>query len=58
MSMKTFVWGGMFIGSSIGGILPYFWGDFGLSFSSIILSSVGAFLGIIAGYKLGKYLGA
>lgn len=58
MTMKTFIWGGMFAGSGIGSVLPYLWGDSALSMPSVILSAVGGVLGIWAGYQLGKYLGA
>ncbi len=58
MNMKTFVWGGTFIGSTIGGFLPLLWGDNGLSLGSLVWSSVGAFVGILVGYYVGKQLGA
>jgi hypothetical protein len=58
MTMKTFVWGGMFAGSGLGSVLPLLWGDSALSFASIVLSSIGAAVGVWAGYVLGKYLGA
>ena len=53
-----YIWGGMFAGSGIGSVLPLLWGDNALSLSSIVLTFVGGILGIIAGYRLGKYLGA
>lgn len=56
--MKTFIWGGLFIGSSIGGVVPWLWGDFGLSMNSVLLSTAGGILGVWAGYQLGKYFGA
>ena len=56
--MKTMIWIGLGIGGTVGGALPYFWGDYGLfSFSSIILSTIGGLIGIWAGYKLGKLMG-
>jgi hypothetical protein len=58
MSMKTFVWGGFFIGSTIGQFVPYIWDSTSMfSFSSIILSGVFGMAGIYAGYKIGKGLG-
>ena len=56
MSLKTFIWGGMFVGSAIGGIAPVLWGDTGYM-ASTLLTAVGGFLGIVAGYWLGKSLG-
>lgn len=55
--MKTYVWGGLFLGSTIGGALPYLWGGSALSFSSVILSAVGGALGIWVGYQIGKGMG-
>jgi len=51
---KTFIWLGIFVGSTIGSFVPLLWGDSLLSFSSIIFSGIGAFLGLWAGYKLGQ----
>lgn len=56
--MKTLVWGGFFVGSSIGSAVPLLWDSSFLSFSSILCSTVGGILGIFAGYWLGKSLGA
>ena len=50
ISSKTFIWIGMFVGSTLGGILPALWG--GDVFSYIIFSGIGALAGIWAGYKL------
>jgi hypothetical protein len=56
MSSKTLIWGGMFIGSSIGSFIPYLWnGDF---MSYTIWGAVGGFVGIWAGFKLAKGSGA
>jgi hypothetical protein len=46
----------MFIGSAIGGYFPLLWGDSVFSFSSVILTAVGGFLGIWVGFKLGQML--
>lgn len=55
MSRKGLIWGGMIIGSSIGGFLPYVWGDYSLfSFSSVILTAVGGLIGIWAGLTLSR----
>ncbi|MEK7601996.1 MAG: hypothetical protein AAB472_00700 [Patescibacteria group bacterium] len=56
--MKTFIWGGMFVGSGIGSFLPVLWGEDVLSLSSVFLTFLGGVLGIWAGHHIGKYLGA
>lgn len=55
--MKAYVWGGLFLGSTIGGALPLLWGGSEFSFSSVILSALGGALGVWGGYQLGKGLG-
>jgi hypothetical protein len=55
MSSKTLIWGGMFIGSTVGSFIPYLW-DGGV-FSYVIWSSVGGFAGIWAGFRLAKETG-
>lgn len=45
----------MFIGSTIGGLVPSLWGEGMLSFSSIILTAVGGIIGIYAGFKISNY---
>ena len=57
MSMKTFIWGGMFVGSGIGSVVPLLWGASALSMSSLILSAVGGVAGIWTGYQMGKSMG-
>jgi len=54
MSQKTFIWIGLFLGSAIGGYVPVLWGGSIFSFSSILLSAVGAIFGIILGLKVSK----
>ncbi len=50
---------GMSVGSTLGALLPQLWGDHDfLSLASIALGVVGGLLGIWAGVKLGKLLGA
>lgn len=48
------VWIGMFVGSTLGSLVPMLWGSGVLSISSILLSAVGGFLGIWLGYRIGK----
>lgn len=58
MSGKKFIWGGMVVGSTLGGFAPLLWGgDAGLSFSSIILTAVGGIVGIFIAYKLAQTMG-
>lgn len=57
MSMKTFIWGGMFAGSGLGSVLPLLWGASPVSMTSVILTFVGGVVGIWAGFQLGKYFG-
>lgn len=53
---KKFIYFGLFIGSSVGAYVPALWGGDLLSMSSIMLSGVGGFLGIYAGYKISQML--
>ncbi len=57
MSRKTFIWGGLFIGSSLGGFAPNFFGAGVFSMSSVIMSAVGGVLGVFIGFKLAKLFG-
>ena len=41
-----------FVGGTIGGYLPVLWGGSAFSFSSILLSAVGAVVGIYFGWKM------
>ncbi len=52
--MKTFIYGGLFIGSYIGSSIPKLWNSTGgiFSISSIILSTIFAILGAF----FGKYI--
>lgn len=52
MSQKTLIYTGLFIGSTIGGLIPALWGDSFISLSGVLLSGVGGIAGIVAGYKL------
>jgi hypothetical protein len=51
---KTFIMTGLFLGSIAGGYVPALWGGSVFSMSSILLSAVGSFLGIWAGFKIGS----
>jgi hypothetical protein len=52
MSTKSAVWIGLFVGSAIGGFVPYLWG--GGAFAYIIWSTIGAVAGIWAGFTLAR----
>jgi len=52
MSPKQFIWIGMLLGSVIGGFIPDLWGASVFSFYSMLLSTVGAVVGIIIAFKL------
>ena len=54
MSKKALIWIGMTVGSIVGGYLPALWGGDFISFSGVILSTVGGFLGIWIGYRFGE----
>jgi hypothetical protein len=56
MSSKTLIWGGMFVGSTIGSFIPYFWNGDIMTIS--LWSAIGGFAGIWAGFKLAKASGA
>ncbi len=56
--MKKMIWGGMGIGSVIGGAIPLLWTLNTFSFSSVIFTAIGGFVGIYCGFKLGKMMGA
>ena len=44
----------MFIGSTVGSYIPALWGSSFLSFSSILLSAVGALIGIYFGWQVSR----
>jgi uncharacterized membrane protein YeaQ/YmgE (transglycosylase-associated protein family) len=50
--MRARVWVGILIGSTIGGLIPELWGDGLFSYAAVLLSDVGAFVGLWIGYKL------
>ena len=51
---KKFVWIGLFVGSSIGNMLPMLWGGDAISISGVFFSLVGGVVGIWIGYRLGQ----
>ncbi|MBU6389218.1 hypothetical protein KGQ71_01745 [Patescibacteria group bacterium] len=56
MSTKTWIWIGIFVGSTVGGYLPVLFGQDVFSNWSIFGSFIGGLFGIWAGYKVGNYL--
>ena len=50
--MRSSIWIGILVGSTIGGLIPGLWGDGMLSYSSVFLSGVGALVGLWIGFKL------
>lgn len=52
MNSKPLIWIGLFIGSTIGGLIPPLWGASMFSFSSIIFTAIGGIVGIWVGLKL------
>jgi hypothetical protein len=50
--MRARIWLGVFIGSTIGGLIPGLWGANFFSYSSILLSAVGGLTGLWLGYKM------
>ena len=57
MSLKTYIWIGLFLGSTVGGwigaLLSH--GNW-ISWQSILGSTLGAFAGIWLGYKANSYI--
>ena len=54
---RGFIWAGLLVGSTVGGLLPALWGGEMLSGIGILLSMIGAVAGIFAGYKIAQSVG-
>jgi hypothetical protein len=52
--VRSLTWIGLFIGSTIGSLLPELWGAGMFSLSAIVLSFLGGLAGIWLGYKIGQ----
>ena len=50
--MRASVWIAIFIGSTIGGLVPALWGGDMMSYSGVLLSGVGAFVGLWVAYRV------
>jgi len=51
--MRSRIWLGALIGSTVGGLIPMLWGADLVSYTSVLLSGIGGFVGIWVGYKIG-----
>ncbi|MDO8619743.1 MAG: hypothetical protein Q7R64_00140 [bacterium] len=51
---RKMIWLGLFVGSTIGGFIPSFWGAGVLSFSGLIFSALGGFAGIWLGFRISE----
>jgi hypothetical protein len=51
-TMRSTIWLGILIGSTLGGLIPWLWGDGIFTYSSVLLSGVGAFVGLWVGFKI------
>ena len=49
--MKARIWIGVFIGSTVGEFIPGLWGSDVFSYSSVLLSGVGGFIGMWIAYS-------
>ena len=49
--MRSPIWIGIFIGSTIGGFVPLIWGDDMLSYLGVLFSGMGAFVGLWLGSR-------
>lgn len=52
MPSRSLIWLAIFIGSTIGGAIPELWGAGILSYSSLLLSGVGALAGLWIAFKI------
>jgi len=54
--MKKYIWIGLFLGGTVGGLIPSLWGADSFSISGIIFSLIGSIFGIWLGFKTGEYV--
>ncbi len=54
MDSKKIIWIGMFIGSTVGSYIPSLWGAGVFSFSSLLFATLGGFVGIWFGFRIGQ----
>ena len=53
---KKFIWIGLFVGSTLGNMVPMIWGGDAISVSGFLFSLVGGIAGIWAGYRISQSL--
>jgi len=53
MRSRGSIWLWIFIGSTVGGFIPELWGDDLFSYTSVLLSGLGAFVGLWIGATMG-----
>jgi hypothetical protein len=51
---KKWIYLGMFVGSTIGGLVPALWHAGMFSMSGIVLSALGGIAGICVAYRIGR----
>ena len=51
---RKLLWLFLFIGSTLGSLVPLLWGESAFSLSSVILTGVGGLLGIWLGFKMSQ----
>jgi hypothetical protein len=52
MQLNSSIWIGVFVGSTIGALIPELWGSDVLSYSSVLLSGAGALAGLWMGFRM------
>lgn len=52
--MGSTIWIGILVGSTIGGLIPELWGGDLISYSGVLLSGVGAFMGLWLGSRASR----
>jgi hypothetical protein len=52
--MRSAIWIGIFVGSTIGGLVPELWGGDMMSYSGVLLSGAGAFVGLWLGSRASR----
>lgn len=52
MQSRSFIWIGVFIGSTIGSLIPRLWGDGVFSYPSVLFGGADALVGLWIGFKM------
>jgi hypothetical protein len=50
--VKSRIWLAIFVGSTVGGFIPALWGGDLISYSGVLFSGVGAFIGLWIAYRM------